>query len=173
MICTTDLRSSLQELAASSQVRPSLIVVVEGAHDLEFLLHISRDLHAADASVPDLGHLADRGELLLLPVGGSPLALWSSRLAPLGLPEIHIYDREAEPEAQLRRRLARQINARPGCFATLATKRALENYLHPRAIADAGGPEISVTDDDCVSEVIAKRQFETRVGCARWAGLSR
>ena len=117
----------------------------------------SRALHTADASVPNLGQLADRSEILLLPVGGSPLAMWSARLAALRLAEFHVYDKETEPETQLRQQIVSQIKARPGCFATLTSKRALENYLHPRAIAEAGGPTITVINDNCFAQEIAKR----------------
>lgn len=75
MRSTSDICCPSRASPNSSAVRPSLIIVVEGIHDLQFLLHTSRALHTADASVPDLGQLADRGEILLLPVGGSPLAM--------------------------------------------------------------------------------------------------
>ena len=100
MRSTSDLYSPSRASPSHLTVRPSLIIVVEGSHDLQFLLHTSRALHTADASVPDLGQLADRGEILLLPVGGSPLAMWSVRLAALRLAEFHVYDQETEPETQ-------------------------------------------------------------------------
>ena len=64
---------------ASSLIRPVLIVVMEGTHDLEFLRHIARVLHAAEGEIPDIGELTERGELLLLPARGSPLAPWATR----------------------------------------------------------------------------------------------
>ncbi|MEX2170059.1 MAG: ATP-dependent endonuclease [Pirellulales bacterium] len=148
-----------------------LIVVVEGAHDLEFLLHVSRVLHGADKS--SLGQLVDRGEVLLLPVGGSHLSLWSTRLAALALPEFHLFDRETEPETALRQQIVHRITARPGCFATLTAKRSLENYLHPQAIVEAGGPVIAVADDNWVAELVARRPFEARLGQPVWSALSR
>ena len=63
----------------SAPVRPVLIVVMEGTHDLEFLRHIACVLHAAEGEIPDIGELAERGELLLMPARGSPLAPWATR----------------------------------------------------------------------------------------------
>lgn len=53
-----------------------------------------------------------------------------------------------------------QINARPHCRAALTTKRALENYLHPAAIAAAFGRRIEITDDLPVAETLAQTQPE-------------
>jgi hypothetical protein len=148
-------------------------MIVEGTHDLAFLLHISRVVHRDDASLPDLGRLADRGEVVMLPVGGSPLTLWPARLAALGLSEFYLFDRETEPETTLRQEVVRAINARQGCFAALTAKRSLENYLHPRAIVEGGGPGIAVTDENCVAEVVARLQFVSRPGGPEWTALSR
>lgn len=89
------------------------------------------------------------------------------------LAEFHVYDQETEPETQLRQQIVSQINTRRGCFATLTSKRALENYLHPRAIAEAGGPTITDTYDKCVADLVARRQFESRPGLSNWSGLTR
>ena len=159
--------------ATSALVRSLLIVVMEGTHDLEFLRHIARVLRAAEGAIPDIGRLAERGELLLIPAGGSPLAPWATRLAALGLPQFHLFDRESGPETQIRHDLVCQIKCRPNCFAALTRKRALENYLHPRAIAQAGGPEITVTDDNSVAEMVARRRYCTRPEEPNWFSLSR
>jgi putative ATP-dependent endonuclease of the OLD family len=153
--------------------RPSLVLVVEGAHDLHFLTHISQVLHAADPYLPDLEAHVTSHRLLMFPVGGSHLMLWTERLKALSLPELHLYDRETEPETALRQSIVQEINLRPGCFAALTHKRALENYLHPLAISRAGGPGITVTDDCCVAELVARQQFEARPGTPSWNDLTR
>ena len=169
MISTPTLRAP----PVAPQVKPSLLVIVEGMHDLHFLFHISHALNVSDPSIPDLGLVADRGQLILLPVGGSPISRWGHRLASLNLPEVYLFDRETEPETALREGIAAEINLRPGCYATLTHKRALENYLHPLAISRAGGPDITVTDDCCVAELVARRQFEAKTGHPRWIDLTR
>jgi hypothetical protein len=108
-----------------------LIVVVEGRHDIEFLRRISKMLHVAERTVPDLGERERAGELIFLPIGGGDIASWGTALAGLGLAELHIYDRETPPETELRQRAAEQVNKRTGCRAFVTGMRSLENYLHP------------------------------------------
>ena len=75
--------------------RARLLVVVEGLHDVVFLRALTRILHGADASIPDLAALEAEGELVFLPFGGGDVLAWADRLASLRVPELHLYDREA------------------------------------------------------------------------------
>jgi hypothetical protein len=63
---------------------------MEGEHDLTFLRLLSQQLHAEDASLPDLSAWEQKGKAVLLSIGGGNPASWATRLAPLGLPEVHI-----------------------------------------------------------------------------------
>lgn len=137
-----------------------LLIVVEGTNDVEFLVRLSRRLSASDPSTLDLQPLIDAGRVVFVPCGGGNLAHWSDRFAPLGCPELHLYDREAPPETKRREQAVEHVACRSGCRAFLTSKRALENYLHPQAIAAAGGGEISFGDDDCVTSVLARGGFE-------------
>jgi hypothetical protein len=140
---------------------PRVLVVVEGAFDIEFLRRISGRLAADSSEVSDLAALEQRGELVFFPFGGDP-CLWTDRLAPFGLPEFHLYDREQPPETARRQAAADRINQRPSCRAVITGKRALENYLHPEAITEACDVQVRFGDRDPVADLIAEQQFRIR-----------
>jgi putative ATP-dependent endonuclease of OLD family len=89
------------------------------------------------------------------------------------LREVHLYDREQQPETDVRLRAVAQVNARPGCHAALTSKRCLENYLHPLAIAAAGGSELDFGDDDSVSLLLARHRYEQSSPSLSWDCLAR
>lgn len=120
----------------------SIVVLVEGTNDIEFLRRISRLLHADDAALPDLGAMEQRGELIFVPFGGGQVQIWTNRFAPLAKPEFHIYDRELPPETDYRQAAAEAVNRRARCRAVLTNKRCLENYLLP-----PNTTTVSVSDD--------------------------
>ena len=148
-----------------------VLVVLEGAFDIEFLGRISRRLAGDSTGVPDLAALEQRGELVFFPFGGDP-CLWTDRLAPFGLPEFHLYDRELPPETSRRQAAADRVNQRPGCRAVITGKWALENYLHPQAIAEACDVQVRVGEHDHVADLIAEQQFRARHG-VDWQRLTR
>jgi hypothetical protein len=150
-----------------------VLLVVEGTNDIEFLRRISRILHAHDPSLPDLGDMEDRGELIFVPFGGGHVAAWTHRLAPLRVPEFHLYDHEVPPETDHRRDAAESINVRERCRAVLTRKRSLENYLHPLAISAAGDIELTFEDFDPVAEITAKKLYQRGVDETPWECLSR
>ena len=167
------IRPRIRDRRLSPQEALKLLVVVEGVHDIEFLRRISAMLHAHDPMLPDLGAMEHRGELVFVPSGGADLKSWTHRLAPLGNPEYHLYDREDPPETELRRQLADSVNRRPGCRAVVTSKRTLENYLHPAAIREAGGVEIDFGDDDAVADLIARQAYVKEYPDVPWEELPR
>ena len=140
-----------------------ILLVVEGVNDIEFLRRISSLLHSHDASLPALAELEQRGELVFVPFGGGNVKAWTRRLAPLAMPEFHLYDRESPPETDQRREAAAAVNRRTRCRAALTRKRSLENYLHPRAIFAARGVDLTFEDFDPVAELAAQRVYELGV----------
>jgi hypothetical protein len=154
---------------AEHRPRP-LPLVVEGRFDLEFLLHLSDRLQSDNPDLPDLRRLSAAGRLIGLPAGGGELITWADRLAPLGCPEFHLYDREQAPETQVRQQVITQIRQRPGCDAALTARRTLENYLHPAAIAAATGVALAFGDHDLVAERLARHRPDID---AAWPALSR
>lgn len=115
-----------------------LFVGVEGKHDIDFLKHISRVLRLAGVDVLDLEKMELDGELIFFPLGGSSLALWTSRLAPLSRPEFHLFDRDSQPPAVAKYQAeADAMNQRDRCKAVITGKMEMENYLHFEAINEA------------------------------------
>jgi hypothetical protein len=154
------------------QVSPiTTLVVVEGVNDIEFLRRISHIVTAIDSSCPNLKEWEEAGRIVFLPFGGGSASAWSTRLAPLGLPEFHLYDRETEPESALRNLAAHLVNARPNCVAAVTHKRSLENYLHPAAVLAMDGLTVEFGDFDAVTEAVAKAQFVRKYDSASWESL--
>lgn len=115
-----------------------IFVGVEGVHDMSFLKGISRVLIDAGEDVPDLDKLELDGKLVFIPLGGSNLTLWASRLSPFNRPEFHICDRDNKPPAPPKYQdHINAINTRKDCNATATNKRELENYVHHKAIIEA------------------------------------
>ena len=153
-----------------TEPRLPLLVVVEGENDICFLKGMSRMLHRAFPELPDLSQLANDRRITFLPTCGSNLKEWVSRLASLQKREFYVFDREMEPETTGRRQLVEFINTRPGCLATLTTKRTVENYLHPMAIQEACGIELFFDDDTNVAELLALKLMAGR-GETSWREL--
>lgn len=153
--------------------RLTILVAVEGAHDVEFLRRISAMLHTFDARIPDLAAMERRDVLIFVPFGGGDVKLWTHRFAGLGRAEFHLYDRETPPETEARRQAADVVNARPGCRAVLTTKRNLENYLSPAAIHEVSRIRVEFTDGDDVAELIARRSHADEESEIPWSELPR
>ncbi len=125
-----------------------LFIGVEGENDINFFKNISSILVNAGESVPNLSQLEDNDQIMFIPVGGSNLASWTSRLAGLNRPEFHLFDRDVAPPGSPRyQRLVDEINARPNCTAQVTEKLELENYMHIDAIR-AVRPEVDISFED-------------------------
>ena len=115
-----------------------LFIGIEGRHDITFLKWMSKLLRAAGIDALDLEQMELNGELIFFPLGGSSLALWTSRLEPLSRPEFHLFDRDfVPPLAAKYQNEANTINQRARCKALITAKRESENYLHYSAINEA------------------------------------
>jgi len=145
---------------------------VEGIHDIGFLTRISSMLHAHDAALPDLSRMECQGQVVFVPFGGGDVRLWVDRLAPLSVPEFHLYDSEASPETEVRQSVVNIINTRPKCRAVLTSKRSLENYLHPSAIQQACHIDVRFGDHDNVADLLAQRLYNG-AGKPPWTDIPR
>jgi hypothetical protein len=150
-----------------------LLLVLEGTNDCEFLFSLSLRLHAENPQLIDLTRLHTDGQILLVPTGGGNFREWAVRFAALGCREWHLFDREIGPETLRRQEAIERVNSRPGCRGFLTSKRSLENYLHPQAITQAGGGEITVTDDECVGIELARHWYELIPQARPWTELLR
>ena len=93
---------------------------------------------------------------MFIPFGGGSPNAWATRFAPLCCREVHLYDCEPGVEREQRLEAAGAVNLRETCCAFVIGKRSVENYLHPAAIAAAGGGDVDFGDSDSVGAVVAR-----------------
>jgi putative ATP-dependent endonuclease of the OLD family len=157
-----------------------LFIGVEGKHDISFLRNISKILRRGGEDVLDLEKMELDGEIIFFPLGGSSLALWTSRLANLNRPEFHLFDRDNPPPQQPKyQSQIDEINKRIGCKAQSTTKKEMENYLHCEAINMAyasNGINLNLTanfsDFDDVPIEIAKKVHQLSGSATAWGSLT-
>jgi predicted ATPase len=111
---------------------------VEGRNDITFLSVISKMLRDAGEDVPDLGNAEDEGHLVFVPLGGSSLDLWVSKLKGFNRPEFYLMDRDTRPpEKPKYHAIAEEFSKRPNCTVWTTGRKELENYIHPDIIKTA------------------------------------
>ncbi|WP_440948804.1 ATP-binding protein [Methanosarcina sp. T3] len=150
------IKQVASDLGVIPDRRAKVIVCVEGPHDLQFFRRINPLLRVNDSSIIDI---FNDPRVALVVLGGSTLQEWVNQhyLKNLGLPEVHIYDRdELQRNGKYKYQDARDaVNARnDGSIAFLTNKREMENYLHLDAINEALQPVIGTLltfnlTDDC------------------------
>ena len=123
----------------------------------------------------DLEQLETDGQIVFVPLGGSNLGLWTSRLEGLRRPEFYLFDRDNEPPRPAKyQKEADEFNSRKGCKAVITEKGEMENYLHPDAIRAAafstGRGEVCLTfgDFDDVPELVARYIHEHNDTAKAW-----
>ena len=101
----------------------------------------------------------------LVVLGGSTLKEWVNQhyLKNVGLPEVHIYDRDELKNGKYKYQDDKDaVNARgDGSIGFLTAKREMENYLHIDAISEALQPVVGFNftfalSDDCDVETEIK-----------------
>jgi len=130
----------LEKIAKSLGVLPSieienakrlkLIICVEGPTDVEFLIRLAKIIDE-DLKID----FKNDPRVVVIPLGGSTLKFWVDNhyLRKLGLPEIHIYDRDKRENINK----AEVINQRgDGSKAFITNKLEMENYVHPKILED-------------------------------------
>lgn len=168
---------TIREIVTSLGVLPDhsirVFLGVEGRNDISFLRNISKTLHDAGEDVPDLGAAEDLGHLVFVPLGGSSLDLWVSRLKDLNRPEFYLFDRDTTPPQDPHYRAqADAINQRTNCRAWHTNKRELENYIHKDLIVatypDYTGAGAEFED---VPALFAQAVHEASDGHCAWADV--
>ena len=167
-VCIADddvIKTVVADLGIIPDTRAKVLVCVEGPHDLQFLRRISSLLRAEDDSVIDM--FADP-RVALVVLGGSTLKEWVNQhyLKNVGLPEVHIYDRDELKNGKYKYQDDKDaVNARgDGSIGFLTAKREMENYLHIDAISEALQPVVGFNftfalSDDCDVETEIKTQL--------------
>lgn len=130
---------TIQDIVESLGVLPDhnikAFLGIEGRNDINFLRIISKILHESDENIPDLGREEDAGCLVFVPLGGSSLDLWVSRLKGFNRPEFYIMDRDNPlPEKPKYHTIAEEFARQANCRIWTTEKKELENYIHPDVI---------------------------------------
>lgn len=166
---------TIKEIVTSLGVLPDhdvkVFFGVEGRNDINFLRTISKMLHDAGEGIPDLGQAEDAGYLVFVPVAGSNLDLWVSRLERFNRPEFYMFDRDTKPPSPPKyQKKADEINQRKNCKAWHTSKRELENYIHRNVIL-AAYPNYAGADDDFedVPKLFAQAVHEASGSGEPWA----
>lgn len=169
--------SVLQKIMQTLGVLPDhdvkVFLGVEGKHDISFLKHVSAMLSAVETDIPNLAKADVDGHLVFVPLGGSSLELWTTRLKGLNRPEFYLTDRDdAPPNLPKYHAHIEAWNAR-GCTAWVTSKRELENYLHlSLLVAAIPGYTGTGADFDDVPLLVAEATHTAAVGSLPWVSLS-
>jgi len=134
VLCGTD-EEAIKKIIHTLGVLPDhdvkVFMGVEGKYDIDFFIAISKILKEAGETVPDLGEAEKQGKLVFVPLGGSNIELWISRLEGFKRPEFYVMDRDTEPPTPAHyESIANSLNARNDCIAWTTSKKELENYIH-------------------------------------------
>ena len=140
-VCRADdyvIRRVVADLGIIPDKRAKVLVCVEGSHDLRFLRHINNLLRSEDDTVIDMFSDPRVAQVVL---GGSTLKEWVNQqyLKNVGLPEVHIYDRDELKNGKYKYQDEKDaVNVRGNnSIGFLTAKREMENYLHLDAIKEA------------------------------------
>ena len=146
---------------------------VEGKHDISFLKHISSILSPSEADIPDLVIEEQQGRLVFVPLGGSSLELWVTRLQGFNRPEFYLTDRDCPPPQQPKYHQQVSAWAARGCTAWVTTPKELENYLHV-SVLTAHVPNYAGTGAsfDDVPLLFAEAVHSADPNAPAWANVS-
>lgn len=146
---------------------------VEGKHDINFLRHISNILSPVENDIPDLVAAEQQGRLVFVPLGGSSLDLWVTRLQGFNRPEFYLTDRDCPPPQQPKyHQYVAEWRGR-GCTAWVTTPKELENYLHVSVLAaQAPGYAGTGADFDDVPSLFAEAVHSANPNANAWGTVS-
>jgi putative ATP-dependent endonuclease of the OLD family len=154
-------------LGVTPDSRVKVLLCLEGPTDVIAFKCLSKALHAADPTLPNL---ATDERIAFVVLGGSTLKHWvdENYLQSLRRPEIHIYDRDVPAYAAA----VVKVNLRTdGSWAAQTTKHEIESYLHPEAIREAFGVTILVDDHPVDSKAVPKIFAEAYSAAQRFDGV--
>lgn len=168
------IKQVASDLGVIPDKRVKVIVCVEGPHDLRFLKRMNSLFITEDSSFVNI---FANPKVALVVLGGSTLQEWVNQhyLKNLGLPEVHIYDRdELQSDGTYKYQSSRDSvnNRNDGSLAVLTIKREMENYLHLDAINEALNPVTNTVfsfnlTDECdvekeIEAVLGKKKIQGR-----------
>ena len=146
---------------------------VEGKHDISFVTHLSAALALVEPDIPDLAAEEAAGRLVFVPLGGSSLELWVTRLKGLNRPEFYLTDRDDSPPKPPKYQKHIDDWQARGCTAWATSKRELENYIH-LSVLTAAIPGYAGTgaDFDDVPLLVAEAIHNADACAGSWSAVS-
>ena len=157
------------ELGVLPDQRVKALVFVEGSNDVEFLERVSAILKPR---LPKLVDFSADNRVALVPLGGGSLKHWVAKhyLSKLGIPEIHLYDRDDDVPPKYTPEYNAVNSRTDGSWAEITKKRELENYLHADAITEGMDGIVVTFTDNCDVPLKVAEAVHTRSGSAKpWA----
>lgn len=154
-------------LGVTPDSRVKVLLCLEGPTDVIAFKCLSKALHVADPTLPNL---ATDERIAFIVLGGSTLKHWvdENYLQSLRRPEIHIYDRDVPAYAAA----VDKVNLRTdGSWAAQTTKHEIESYLHPEAIREAFGVTILVDDHPVDGKAVPKIFAEAYSAAQKFDGV--
>ena len=166
------LRKITQTLGVLPDHDVKVFFGVEGKHDISFLKQVSAMLASVEPDIPDLMAEEVAGRLVFVPLGGSSLELWITRLQGLNRAEFYLTDRDNPPPQQSKYQQQVAAWTTRGCTAWVTTKLELENYLHLSILtAVAPGYTRTGADFDDVPLLFAEAVYSAVPGADPWASV--
>ena len=168
---------TLKEIVDSLGVLPDhnvkVFFCVEGRNDMNFLSAVSKMLQeSGESDIPELEEEEKSGRLVIVPLGGSSLDLWVSRLREFNRPEIYLMDRD-DPDRPKYQNIAQKISNLENCTSFITGKKELENYIHPDVIKEALPFYEGVGDAfEDVPQLFAKAVHESSESDVEWEQLT-
>lgn len=155
------------ELGVLPDRRVKLLFFLEGPNDIEMIRNLSSILNAHNNSIISL---RNDHRIALIPLGGGNLKQWVENhyLKGIGLPEVHIYDRDVENPPKYEAVCQQVNNRKDGSWAVLTQQREIENYLHPEAIKETHDVVVSFNENDDVPFIVAKAVHEKASDSKPW-----
>ena len=168
--------NTIREIVDSLGVLPDHNVktffCVEGINDINFLTSVSRMLYeSGEADIPDLAKEENSGRLVFVPLGGSNLGLWVSRLQGFSRPEFYLMDRD-NPKQPKYQKIAQDIAGLENCTPFITSRMELENYIHPEVIKAEYSDYLGTGNDfEDVPELFAKVVHQASESTFNWEDL--
>ena len=129
------IKAIVESLGALPDHNVKVFFGVEGGNDINFLRIISKTLQDAYGDIPNLGLEEDAGQLVFVPLGGSNMDLWLSRLQEVRSSRV-LFDGPRQPSTGKTKAscVCQEHKTRAGCTAWITKRKELENYIHPDVI---------------------------------------
>ena len=166
------LRRIVDSLGVLPDHNVRVFLCVEGPNDINFLSAISKTLHeSGEADIPDLAEEESSGRLVFVPLGGSTLGLWVSRLQGFNRREIYLMDRDNDGRPKYQS-VAEAIAELENCTPFTTGKMELENYIHPDVVKlKYPNYQGTAADFEDVPELFARAAHEASESTIAWRNV--